>query len=37
MEVQKRAHGRERPPILPAPGVDGGTGGGKDDSSGVKP
>jgi predicted Zn-dependent protease len=33
MEVQKRAHGRERPPILPAPGVD----GGKDDSTGVKP
>jgi predicted Zn-dependent protease len=22
MEVQKRAHGRERPPILPAPGVE---------------
>jgi TldD protein len=33
MEVQKRAHGRERPPILPAPGVD----GGKDDATGVKP
>jgi TldD protein len=23
MEVQKRAHGRDRPPILPAPGTDG--------------
>jgi len=22
MEVQKRAHGHDRPPILPAPGVD---------------
>jgi TldD protein len=22
MEVQKRAHGHERPPILPAPGLD---------------
>jgi TldD protein len=33
MEVQKRAHGRERPPILPAPGVD----GGKDEATGVKP
>jgi len=33
MEVQKRAHGRERPPILPAPGAD----GGKDDATGVKP
>ena len=33
MEVQKRAHGRERPPILPAPGAD----SGKDDSTGVKP
>jgi TldD protein len=22
MEVQKRAHGRERPPILPPPGLD---------------
>jgi predicted Zn-dependent protease len=37
MEVQKRAHGRERPPILPAPGADGGASGGKDDSTGVKP
>jgi TldD protein len=37
MEVQKRAHGRERPPILPAPGVDGAAGGGKDESTGVKP
>ncbi|HWY07185.1 MAG TPA: metallopeptidase TldD-related protein [Candidatus Acidoferrales bacterium] len=37
MEVQKRAHGRERPPILPAPGVDSGAGGSKDDSTGVKP
>jgi len=34
MEVQKRAHGRERPPILPAPGLDSGS---KDDSTGVKP
>ena len=33
MEVQKRAHGRERPPILPAPGAE----GGKDDATGVKP
>ncbi|HET7108640.1 MAG TPA: metallopeptidase TldD-related protein [Candidatus Acidoferrum sp.] len=33
MEVQKRAHGRERPPILPAPGADSGT----EDSTGVKP
>jgi TldD protein len=38
MEVQKRAHGRERPPILPAPGVDSGAGSsGKDSSVGVKP
>jgi hypothetical protein len=37
MEVQKRAHGRERPPILPAPGLDSGAGSGKDDSTGVKP
>jgi predicted Zn-dependent protease len=37
MEVQKRAHGRERPPILPAPGVDSVAGGSKDDSTGVKP
>jgi TldD protein len=37
MEVQKRAHGRERPPILPAPGVDNGAGSGKDDAPGVKP
>jgi TldD protein len=37
MEVQKRAHGRERPPILPAPGLDSGAGNGKDDSTGVKP
>jgi hypothetical protein len=22
MEVQKRAHGHDRPPILPAPGLD---------------
>jgi hypothetical protein len=22
MEVQKRAHGRDRPPILPAPGFE---------------
>jgi hypothetical protein len=22
MEVQKRAHGHERPPILPAPGLE---------------
>ena len=34
MEVQKRAHGRERPPIFPAPGLDSGS---KDDSTGVKP
>jgi predicted Zn-dependent protease len=33
MEVQKRAHGRERPPILPAPGAD----GNKENSTGVKP
>jgi TldD protein len=33
MEVQKRAHGRERPPILPAPGADGNKG----NSTGVKP
>jgi TldD protein len=37
MEVQKRAHGRERPPILPAPGLDNGAGTAKDDSTGVKP
>jgi len=33
MEVQKRAHGRERPPILPAPGAD----NDKETSTGVKP
>jgi len=33
MEVQKRAHGRERPPILPAPGAE----GGKNEGTGVKP
>jgi hypothetical protein len=33
MEVQKRAHGRERPPILPAPGAEGRKG----DTTGVKP
>jgi TldD protein len=33
MEVQKRAHGRERPPILPAPGAD----NDKKTSTGVKP
>lgn len=33
MEVQKRAHGRERPPILPAPGTDGASNNAK--SSGV--
>jgi TldD protein len=37
MEVQKRAHGRERPPILPAPGLDSWAGSSKDDSTGVKP
>jgi TldD protein len=38
MEVQKRAHGRERPPILAAPGVDSGAGSsGKNESTGVKP
>jgi predicted Zn-dependent protease len=33
MEVQKRAHGRERPPILQAPGAE----GGNKDETGVKP
>src|SRR6266481_983823 len=37
MEVQKRAHGRERPPILPAPGLDSEAGSAKEESTGVKP
>jgi hypothetical protein len=37
MEVQKRAHGRERPPILPAPGLDNEAGSAKEESTGVKP
>jgi hypothetical protein len=37
MEVQKRAHGRERPPILPAPGLDSETSSAKEESTGVKP
>ena len=38
MEVQKRAHGHERPPILPAPGVDRAANGAKSETSaGVKP
>jgi predicted Zn-dependent protease len=37
MEVQKRAHGRERPPILPAPGLDREAGRAKEESTGVKP
>jgi TldD protein len=38
MEVQKRAHGHERPPILPAPGVDRAADGAKSETSAeVKP
>lgn len=38
MEVQKRAHGHERPPILPAPGVDRAANGAKSETSAeVKP
>jgi TldD protein len=38
MEVQKRAHGHERPPILPAPGVDRAESGAKSETSAeVKP
>lgn len=38
MEVQKRAHGRERPPILQAPGIDSTAGGdAKAGAPGVKP
>jgi len=38
MEVQKRAHGHERPPILPAPGVDRAANGVKSETSAeVKP
>jgi predicted Zn-dependent protease len=38
MEVQKRAHGRERPPILQAPGIDSAAGGNaKAGSTEVKP
>jgi TldD protein len=38
MEVQKRAHGHERPPILPAPGVDRAENGAKSETSAeVKP
>lgn len=38
MEVQKRAHGHDRPPILPAPGADSPTGSsGKAASAGVQP
>jgi TldD protein len=38
MEVQKRAHGHDRPPILQAPGADGAAGSdGKAGSAGVKP
>jgi len=32
MEVQKRAHGHERPPILPAPGTEGGASGMKSEA-----
>ena len=38
MEVQKRAHGHERPPILQAPGIESGGGSdGKANSTEVKP
>ncbi len=37
MEVQKRAHGHERPPVLPAPGTDGAESGAAGKSTGVKP
>ncbi len=37
MEVQKRAHGRERPPVLPAPGTDGAGSGTTKTATGVKP
>ncbi len=38
MEVQKRAHGHERPPILPAPGADSSAeNGSKANSLGVQP
>lgn len=38
MEVQKRAHGHERPPILPAPGVDRAANDAKSETSAeVKP
>ncbi len=38
MEVQKRAHGHERPPILPAPGADSSMeNGSKANSLGVQP
>ena len=38
MEVQKRAHGHDRPPILPAPGADGPASGARSESKAeVKP
>jgi predicted Zn-dependent protease len=37
MEVQKRAHGHERPPVLPAPGTDGAESDAQGKSTGVKP
>ena len=38
MEVQKRAHGHDRPPILPAPGAGGPASGARSESkAGVKP
>jgi len=37
MECRSAPHGRERPPILPAPGLDNEAGSAKEESTGVKP